>query len=347
MSPKPLLKWLQTFVDRHGKRRTYVRMPGRKRVPLPGLPGSPEFMESYAAAIENAPRLEVSAKPLKPGTIAADIARYLASLEFASLSERTRTDRRRILERFSTEHGDKRTGKLRAEHVGAIIKAKAAGTPGSARNLLVVLRSFLDFAIGDENPAKKVKAPAHRSSGYPTWTEADIAAFENRWPIGTQERLAFALALFTGQRRSDLVRLGPQHVRSGMLCFTQTKRTRSQRPVELSIPIHVDLQKVLDAVPVENLTFLVSPRGGSFSPGAFTNWFQRRCVKAGVPAGLSPHGLRKATCRRLAEAGCSAPVIAAISGYLTLSEVQRYIDEADRVRMARLGIKALPKSKRG
>jgi hypothetical protein len=47
----------------------------------------------------------------------------------------------------------------------------------------------------------------------------------------------------------------------------------------------------------------------------------------------------------LAEAGCSAPVIAAISGHLTLGEVQRYIDESDRVKTAKRAIKALPKSK--
>jgi integrase len=48
-----------------------------------------------------------------------------------------------------------------------------------------------------------------------------------------------------------------------------------------------------------------------------------------------PHGLRKAACRRLAEAGCSASQIAAVSGHKSLQEVERYVREADQERMAR------------
>jgi integrase len=61
------------------------------------------------------------------------------------------------------------------------------------------------------------------------------------------------------------------------------------------------------------------------------------CNEAGLPKGTSAHGLRKAACR-LAEAGCSANVIAAISGHATLREVQRYTAAADQARMARSAI---------
>ena len=122
--------------------------------------------------------------------------------------------------------------------------------------------------FGNENPAAKVKAPTQRSLGYRTWDEANIAEFEKRWPIGPQQRLAFALALYT--RRSDLVKLGRQHIRQGSIHLVQTKRTRRKKPMELSIPIHPDLQKALDATPADHLTFLISRRGGPFSPGAFT-----------------------------------------------------------------------------
>jgi integrase len=62
------------------------------------------------------------------------------------------------------------------------------------------------------------------------------------------------------------------------------------------------------------------------------------CNEAGLPNGLSAHGLRKAMCRRLAEAGCSEKLIAAVSGHRTLRMVQKYTDAADQERMATAAI---------
>lgn len=71
------------------------------------------------------------------------------------------------------------------------------------------------------------------------------------------------------------------------------------------------------------------------------NWFRDRCNQAGLPLGTSAHGLRKAACRRLAEAGCSANLIAAVSGHKSLREVQRYTEAADQARMARSAIETM------
>lgn len=65
------------------------------------------------------------------------------------------------------------------------------------------------------------------------------------------------------------------------------------------------------------------------------------CNAAALPNGTSAHGLRKAACRRLAEAGCSANVIAAIRGHASLREVARYTAAADQARVARSGIEAM------
>jgi integrase len=74
---------------------------------------------------------------------------------------------------------------------------------------------------------------------------------------------------------------------------------------------------------------LTTATGKPFSGGSFTNWFGTLCRDAGLPLGLSAHGLRKAMCRRLAEANCSTKQIAAISGHATLREVERYVKAAD------------------
>jgi len=63
-------------------------------------------------------------------------------------------------------------------------------------------------------------------------------------------------------------------------------------------------------------------------------YFRDACDKAGL-AGLSAHGLRKAAARRLADAGCSAKQIAAVTGHRTLQEVAHYTADADQEKLAR------------
>jgi integrase/recombinase XerD len=48
------LKFLCEDRDRHGNVRCYVRMPGKPKMRIRTLPGTPEFMEEYQAAISAA-----------------------------------------------------------------------------------------------------------------------------------------------------------------------------------------------------------------------------------------------------------------------------------------------------
>jgi len=334
------LEHVNSFIDRHGRVRHYVRRRGFKAVAIPGLPGSAEFMETYTAALASVTKVEIGASRSKPGTIAALVALYLGSAAFGNLAVETQRSRRGILERFRTEHGDKQVATLRREHVQVMVSAKLA-TPSAARNFLNTLRILMRFAVDmgirPDDPtlgARRVKLKA--SEGFRAWTESDIAAFEATHPIGTRARLALALLLYTGQRRSDVIRMGRQHVRAGELHVRQQKTGR-----ELTIPVLPELRAVLDAVQSDHLTFLTTAQGKPLTAAGFTNWFRDMCNEAGLPKGTSAHGLRKATCRRLAEAGRSAHEIAAISGHRSLREVQRYTEAADQVRMARAAIKAL------
>jgi integrase len=87
---------------------------------------------------------------------------------------------------------------------------------------------------------------------------------------------------------------------------------------------------------LSHLPFLTTASGKPFTSAAsFGNWFGGCCRQAGLPKGTAAHGFRKAACRRLAEAGCSASEIMAVSGHKTLSEVQRYCEAADQARLAR------------
>jgi integrase len=91
-------------------------------------------------------------------------------------------------------------------------------------------------------------------------------------------------------------------------------------------------------------TLLTTSFGKPFTVVGFGNWFRDRCDEAGLPKGISAHGLRKATARRLADLGCSAHQIAAITGHATLAEVQRYTSAADRRRLAQEAMKKLIES---
>lgn len=124
--------------------------------------------------------------------------------------------------------------------------------------------------------------------------------------------------------------MGRQHIRDGLLHVRQQKTG-----AELLIPVHSDLRTIIDATSSDHLTFLVTGSGKPYSGDDFSEQFRAWCDAAGLSSECSFHGLRKAACRRLAEAGCSANEIAAISGHATLKEVERYTKAADQARMAR------------
>jgi integrase len=124
--------------------------------------------------------------------------------------------------------------------------------------------------------------------------------------------------------------MGRQHIKDGVLTVKQEKTGAT-----LAIPVHPHLQTVLDATPSEHLTFLVTSTGKPYGGNAFTEQFRNWCDAAGLPRRCKPHGLRKAACRRLAEAECSGPEIMSISGHATLKELVRYTKAADQAKMAR------------
>jgi integrase len=200
--------------------------------------------------------------------------------------------------------------------------------------LVKKLRGLMQFAVAEgfraSDPTQDLKAPTKKSAGFHTWTDAEIEQFESHHPTGSKARLALALLLYTAQRRGDVVRMGRQYVRNSAIAVRQQKTGAA-----LDIPIHPELHRVLDATAIGNLTFLVSERGEPFSAPRFGNWFRERCREAGLPKGCSAHGLRKAAARRLAEAGCTAHEIAAMTGHASLREIERYTKAADQLRLAR------------
>jgi integrase len=333
------LAYVHAFTDRHGKFRRYFRRPGFKQVSLPGAIGSEEFMRAYQAALANAPA-EIGTSRTLPGTVSALVVSYCNSTEFRRLRPVTQGDYRRILERFRDRHGDKRIAMLERKHIKLMLDERG-DRPEAARNLLRTLRVLLHHAVEigmrPDNPALGLKIGRRRGNGYHTWTEAEIAQFQACHLVGSMARLAFELGLETLQRRADVVRMGRNDVRSGVLYVTQSKTER-----RLEIPVSDSLAAAIEATPIAiTNTFLMTSYGRPFTSHGFGAWFRTRCDEAGLPSECSFHGLRKAGARRLADAGASANVIAAMTGHNSLSQVAHYTKAADQARLARTAVNLL------
>src|SRR6516164_4113827 len=303
-------KYVHGFIDRHGKPRFYFRRPGFKQLPLPGLPWSPEFMRAYEEALAGQPLL-IGSERVKPGTIRALAVSYYNSVAFRSMKPITQSKHRRSLLRRDRQgggkHGDKRAATIQREHILKLMAARA-DRPDSANGLRKVLRVMMKHAVEiglrADDPTRDVRALRPKSKlGFHRWTEGEIAQFEARHPIGTKARLALALGLYTGQARQDVVGMGPQHVRDGVLNWVRGKTERATG-IELNIPIHPMLRTIIDATPSGHLTFLVTEFGKPFAVAGFGNWFREQCDVANLHH-CSFHGLRKAASVRLAEAGCT------------------------------------------
>jgi len=323
--------FVQEYRDNRGKTRRYFRRKDFRAV-LPGEPGSAEFNEAYAAALAGAKDKKGGAGP-KPrsGSLNALIVAYYSSEEWRELKATSQAPRRRILEGLRQKHGEKPVALLPKNWVKSQMASMVA-TPAQANRWLQLLRQLLDFAIDEEwieaNPARLVKK-FREGPGHEPWPEEEISKFEVRWLTGTKERLAFDLFLYTGQRIGDVAGMMRSHIRNGAIRVVQEKTG-----TELWIPIHPQLSASLAAVPSLGLALLQRKTGQPYTKGGLDNWFRRKREAAGVAPGLSPHGLRKAAGRRLAEAGATAHEIMAILGHRSLREVQRYTSDADQRRNA-------------
>jgi integrase len=331
------LAYVQPIENRYGRVYYYFRREGR-RLPLPGKPGSPDFMLAYNAAIAG---FQVQQKPSRspPGSVSAAIAEYYRDNSFLGMAAGTRRLRRSILERFRREFGDLRLSDL---DQGALTLLLGKRRPFAARNWLTALRGLLAWAVStglrDDNPAETIRPNKAKIRGHHTWTEDEIGIFERHHAVGTRARLAMALLLFTAARRGDAVALGPQHIRAGRIVYRQQKTGRA-----LAIPVHPHLAAIIEATPSSHLTFLATAHGAAFTPGGFGAWFRKVCNEAGLPQ-CSAHGLRKAQARRLAEAGCTAHEIASITGHKTLAEVQRYTDAVEQSGLAERAIRTVSRT---
>lgn len=325
------------YRDRHGVVRWRFRKPGCLESQTKAAFDSAEWWAWYQAAELNR-RPPVGSVRTKPGSIDALAVDFYASAQWFQLRPTTQRTYKGVIDRFrddkigATRRGALAVNQLEARHLRRIFDGMTDRS-AAANTLLKVLRVLLAFAVErgwrDDNPAAHIKPIKRRTEGFYTWSEDDIARFETRWPVGTKERLAFDLLLYTAQRSGDVRTMGPQHVSAGFLRVVQQK---TGHPLDL--PIHPKLLASLQAVPCAHLTFVVTKHGQPYTAKGFSQWVSEAANLANLPKAASAHGLRKAAARRLAEAGCSTNMIMAVTGHRSLKEVERYTRAAAQRQMA-------------
>lgn len=324
------------YMDRHGKPRWRLRRAGSS-VSLGTEYGSEDFIRRYNAAMNLQDQPSTRAIQAVPGSLGHAIESWLGSPHFLRLADITRYTYRRTADGLRATYGERPLAGLDRKTIKRIM-AKHADRPGTANNILKVLRIVLEYAcdtldgIG-QNPALRIKKlPTENPDGFHTWTEAEIKQYQKAWPEGTLADLAHALVLHTGAARVDVVQLGP-HNRIGDRIQYRRQKTRKRSGIVVDIPLHPDLKRRLDALPPDQATYLQTHTGQQRSANGLGTIMRVWCNKAGLPE-CSLHGLRKAIARRLAEAGATIHQIAAVTGHKTLAEVQRYTQQAQRAGLA-------------
>jgi enterobacteria phage integrase len=334
------LKYVNEYIDRTGKLRRYFRKGGKQLGALDGEPGSDEFMTAYAAYLAEKPK--AAKTTLHADSLGKLIIDFYGSRFFTDRKPSTRQLYKYALEPVAKEHGHRSASTMTAEHAEKIINKIGEKRPGMGNLTRAVMRRVMQFAVKTrlrkDNPFLGIDA--FKVGEHHTWTDAELKKFEDKWRLGTRQRLAYALLLYTGQRVGDVTRMSRADVSDGLIHVVQQKTG-----ADIWVPIHPELERAMKAGPNKGLTLIGDPYGRPLKRAALSGLLRAAIKDAGLSTRCVAHGLRKAAMRRLAEADATANQIAAVSGHKTLKEVERYTRAADQLKLARTAMGKVPNRK--
>jgi integrase len=341
--PKRREKGLCSELNRHGVRVWYYREGQGPRTRIRGDFGSPEFNAALKAARggAGAPVGKTMLSHTDPNAFGWLVEQFLASPAHLQKEAPTQKARRNVLRRIV----DKGAGAQAFRELTDIdIRAlrdqiAATGAVAMANGAVAILRVMFSWAVEDAkllraNPCLGVKALKYQGGTNHVWTDEEMMRFEAAYPLGTRERLAYALLLYSGQRSGDIVRLGRQHIKDGWLTIHAGKTGKASQ-----VPVLDVLSEAIAATKTGDLTFLVGDEGAPLQVSSFGRWFRDACDKAGVPD-CTPHGLRHAGATRLAARGASTATLQCIYGW-SLPMAERYTKTASHRRSAERDIHLL------
>ncbi|MCA3247384.1 MAG: tyrosine-type recombinase/integrase [Azospirillum sp.] len=264
-------------------------------------------------------------------TVGKVIVAYKRSPAFTKLAPGTRRQYDGLL-RLLEPLADVPIADVKRRHVRAI-RDELADTPGKANNFVRTARALMAFALEDDlidfNPLLRMKALPGGEHQF--WEDHHVAALD---ALPERFRRAAVLALYTGQRASDTVRMTWTDYDGEGVRVVQEKTG-----ARLWIPCHSALRAELSAWPREAVTMLTTLDGRPWTSAAsFCSSFSLAVRDVPALAGCVYHGLRKTAAARLAEAGCSTHEIMAITGHASIAMVQHYTKSANQKHRARAAI---------
>lgn len=325
----PYLKW-ETV---KGNLYAYYRRNGvRQRIK--GEPGGIEFLENYYR-VHRSFEAEPKIHGATPGSFEALVRLYYAAPEFKALGDRAKAEYRTYIELIREKNGQRPVRTLSRRDVLAM-RDSFQETPSKANHLVQVLRVVLNFAIDrellDVNPACRIKKlPV--GDGWQAWPTASLDRAHN--VLSGPSRVAFMLALYTGQRKGDVLAMRWSDIQDGFIHVVQSKTK-----AKLAIPLHPTLAAELEAEKArrakgKNLGLFVVGRrdGGPLTESGFNRIWRRQQERHGFK-GLQFHGLRKNATNALYEAECTPQQVQAITGHASLQMVEHYGKGANQKRLA-------------
>ena len=287
--------------------------------PLRGEPGTPEFVASYNEACAR--------KVIPPsGTLLSILQAFQVSEDFTRLADSTRRSYVSLIKRIEKKFGDFPLAALTDRRTRGIFMAwrdKFAASSGRRQAdyawdvLARVVSWAFDRGLVLANPCTRGGRLYRGSRRENVWTPSDEAAFFERAPA--RLHLALLLALWTGQRQGDLLRL-PWNAYDGK----HIRLRQSKTGARVVIPVGAPLKAALDATPKVSPIILTNRSGKPWRGESFRWSWNRACKAAGI-IGLTFHDLRGTAVTRLALAGATEAEIATITGH-SLRSVRAILD---------------------
>ena len=313
---------------------------------LKGEPGTPEFVASYNAA--------VATKIAAPeGRLLRLLQEYQRSQNFLALRDKTRSDYIAYIKKVEAKFGDMPTKALADRRARGIFMdwrdQLALKSPRAADHAWTVLAAVLAWAKDrgkiPVNPCERGGRVYHGTRVDHVWSIEDEAAFLRAAP--SHLRLALLLALWTGQRQGDLLRLPWSAHDGSVIRLRQSKSIRkgTRRPVNVTIPVGAPIKEALDAATKRSTIILTTMDGTPWTSDGFRASWGKACAKAGV-VGVTFNDLRGTAVTRLALVGCTEAEIATITGH-SLRDVRSILDAHYLHRDAELARAAIHKLELG
>lgn len=300
----------------------YHRATGAR---IHGEPGSPEFLASIAAA-------EAKSRNRSQGTLSGVIREFEATAKWRKLADSTRTEYRRVMTFWEDLYGT-------CPHVALEDKAfrrdvlkwhdeYSANHPREADNRVTILARILSWAAKDGPLDRNVLDSFDRAyqgdRSDKIWLPEHVDAF---MAVAEPEmKLALVLALHTGQRQGDILRLAWSNYNATHLSLRQGKSRRADKPGRLvTILCTKALKETLDGLEKRSTLILTTKTGRAFKKRYFADQWEKTCKAAGIED-LHFHDIRGTTVTMLFQAGCNLGEIVSVTGH-SLRRAQEILDK--------------------